>query len=99
MNRLTLETAFLLEAVFGPELKGELIPEWADRLGYHKARAAVLTNSTLRDVTPEWVRYFIRECLINGLGEWPKGWSFGPHDASSDDLALIVWTMKPEAAT
>lgn len=99
MNRLTLETAFLLEAVFGPELKGELIPEWSDKLGYHNARGVVFTNGTAADITPDRVKTFIRECLFSGLGEWPLGWSLGPAETSSDDLALIVWTMKPEAAT
>lgn len=91
MNRLTLEAAWLLEAAFGPELKGGLILRWPDKLGYHKARAVVLANSTPRDVTPEIVKRFIRECLAAGLRGLPKGWSLIRHEESSNKLELVVW--------
>lgn len=99
MIKAKAETAYLLEAAFGPELPCELVPEWSDKLGYHNARGVVFTNGTAADITPDRVKTFIRECLFSGLGEWPLGWSLGPAEASSDDLALIVWTLKPEAAT
>lgn len=98
MTKLKAETAYLLDAAFGPELPADLAAEWSEKLGYHKARSMVLVFGFPKDITPDTVKLFIRDCLAGGLGELPVGWTCGPTEAG-DGLELTVWTLKPDAST